>query len=176
MRIILCAFQPELKEAWDAVLRERALDFGPHSLETTVGDITGLTVDAVVSPANSAGYMRGGVDLAYTRFFGDRVERDLQAMIRELPGKTLPVGQALVVATGHERIPWLISAPTMTRPMLLDGPKPVREACRAAAFAALRRVFAVIAFPGMGTGTGGLPMPAAAMAMLDGIAEGLRGI
>ncbi len=174
MRVILCAFQPELKAAWDDALRAFGAAFGQHSLETAAGDITALTVDAVVSPANSAGHMRGGVDLAYTRFFGERVERDLQAMIRDLPGNTLPVGQALVVSTGHGRIPYLVSAPTMARPMRLDGPEPVFLACRAAMRAAVERNFALVAFPGMGTGTGGLSMPVAAKAMLEGIAEGLR--
>ncbi len=175
MRIILCAFQPELQTAWDDAARASCGLFPrKHSLETTTGDITALTADAVVSPANSAGCMRGGVDLAYTRFFGEQLEKNLQSRIRALPGNTLPVGRALVVPTGNGRIPHLISAPTMARPMRLDGPDPVRLACRAAAAAALRHDFAVVAFPGMGTGTGGLSLPVAAKAMLDGIAEGLQ--
>ena len=174
MRIILCAFQPELKAAWDQVLQGCGAHCTPgHSLETTAGDITALTVTAVVSPANSAGVMRGGVDLAYTLFFGEGLEHDLQARIQQLPGNTLPVGSALVIPTGHSRIPYLVSAPTMVRPMRLAGPDPVRLACRAATTAAMEQGFADLAFPGMGTGTGGLSMPVAALAMLEGIAEGL---
>lgn len=66
--------------------------------------------------------MRGGVDGVYTRVFGEGVESRLQAIIRTLPAEELPVGEALIVPTGHSGIPWLISAPTMRRPSVLhDG-------------------------------------------------------
>ena len=175
MRIILCAFDESLQKAWDAALAEVA---GPalragHTLETTLGDITRLNVTAVVSPANSYGYMRGGVDLAYARRFGPGLENNLRARIVALPQAMLPVGQALAVATGDTAIPWLISAPTMEQPMRLPGPEPVQAASRAAAAFALQQGYASVAFPGMGTGTGGLAPDAAAFAMLRGLCQGL---
>lgn len=54
------------------------------------GGITDLRVDTVVSPANSFGFMRGGVDGVYTRVFGEGVESRLQAIIRTLPAEELP--------------------------------------------------------------------------------------
>ena len=109
----------------------------------------------------------------YTRVFGEGVESRLQAIIRTLPAEELPVGEALIVPTGHTGIPWLISAPTMRRPSVLHDGDPVRRSARAAMRAGLEQAFASIAFPGMGTGTGRLPFDAAAKAMFDGMEEAL---
>lgn len=175
MRIVLCAFDRPLQEAW-------ASEFGPfrplleragHCVHITVGDITALRITAVVSPANSYGHMRGGVDHAYTRRFGPGLETALRKSIARLPGGLLPVGQALAVATGDGIIPWLISAPTMETPSRLADAEPVFMASRAAAGRALGEGFDSVAFPGMGTGVGGLNVEDAARAMLRGICRGL---
>ena len=111
MKCLLCDINASMREAWKRELVRR-----PElaaTCEILSGNITGLNADAVVSPANSFGFMRGGVDGVYTRVFGSGVEAGLQAIIRTLPSGELPVGEALVVPTGHGRIPWLISAPTM---------------------------------------------------------------
>ncbi len=171
MKCLLCDINPAMREAWEKELGRR-----PRLAEAcsvAAGDITGLRVDAVVSPANSFGSMRGGVDGVYTRVFGAGVETRLQGLIRALPGGELPVGEALIVPTRHPGIPWLISAPTMRRPSALRGGEPVMRAARAAMRAGLERAFASVAFPGMGTGTGGLPFDVAAGAMFDGMEEAL---
>ena len=171
MNCVLCDVSPLMCEAWSRELARR-----PELAQTcnvVSGDITGLSVDAVVSPANSFGFMRGGVDGVYTRVFGSGVEDGLRAIIRTLPSGELPVGEALTVPTGHGRIPWLISAPTMRTPSRLRDGTPVLLAARAACRAARERGFASVAFPGMGTGTGRLPFDAAAGAMFDGLAEAL---
>lgn len=177
MRIILCAFDEALQTAWEAALPLVAGDVinAGHSIEITRGDITNLSVAAVVSPANSHGYMRGGVDLAYTRYFGPGVEAALRAKIATLPGALLPVGEALAVPTNDSAIPFLVSAPTMETPRKLSGPEPVLLASKAAVLCALAEGYESLAFPGMGTGTGGLAVDAAAEAMLQGIREALVG-
>lgn len=169
MKCLLCDINASMREAWKRELVRR-----PElaaTCEILSGDITALNADAVVSPANSFGFMRGGVDGVYTRVFGSGVEAGLQAIIRTLPSGELPVGEALVVPTGHGRIPWLISAPTMRTPSRLRDGSPVLLATRAACRAARERGFASVAFPGMGTGTGRLPFDEAARAMFDGLAE-----
>ena len=160
MKCLLCDINPAMREAWEKELERRPRLAALCSV--VAGGITDLRVDAVVSPANSFGFMRGGVDGVYTRVFGEGVESRLQAIIRTLPAEELPVGEALIVPTGHSGIPWLISAPTMRRP-----------SARAAMRAGLEQAFASIAFPGMGTGTGRLPFDAAAKAMFDGMEEAL---
>jgi len=64
MRIILCSIDEPLAQAWDAYCGE--LD----GVEIHRGNILDLKVDAVVSPANSFGFMDGGIDMVYSRHFG----------------------------------------------------------------------------------------------------------
>lgn len=171
MKCLLCDINPAMRRAWEQVLPRwpRLMNV----CKVVPGDITELEVEAVVSPANSHGYMRGGVDAVYARVFGPGVEERLRALIAGLPGKELPVGQALAVPTGHSRIPWLISAPTMREPASECHDQPVCDATMAAMKVALEKGFAVIAFPGMGTGVGRLPVDDAARAMIRGIDEAL---
>ena len=46
------------------------------------GDILEGRCDAVVSPANSFGFMDGGIDLTYRRYFGLDLQSRVQAKIR----------------------------------------------------------------------------------------------
>lgn len=128
-------------------------------------------VDAIISPANSFGFMDGGVDLAYSRFFGTDLQDRLRSVIlREHDGE-LPVGQALILATEHPRIGYLVSAPTMRVPMDISDTTNVYLAFRAAlqmivlfnetAPAPIQRVLC----PGFGTGYGRMPAKRAALQM-----------
>ncbi len=168
MNIFLCAVDTQLALAWRRALPQT---FGPAAVQVVEGDILSLPVDAVVSPANSFGFMDGGLDALYTRFFGPQLQERLQGMIREQADGELLVGQALPVETGHARIPWCISAPTMRVPRRLESAEPAYLATRAAVRCALAAGVASMAIPGMGTGTGGLPSDSAARAMLRGIQD-----
>lgn len=176
MRIILCAFDDALKNAWDAAVAKffHVFQEAGHVVETTRGDITKLAVTAVVSPANSYGFMRGGVDLAYALRFGPSLEENVRKAIAASPQKLLSVGEALCIDTGDENIPYLISAPTMVRPMRLADAQPIVAASRAATLCALRNGYDSVAFPGMGTGTGGAASGEAARAMTQGIVSAIR--
>lgn len=168
MNIFLCAVDPRLARAWRQALPQT---FGPAVAQVVEGDILSLQADAVVSPANSFGFMDGGLDALYTRFFGPQLQERLQRMIREQADGELLVGQALPVETGHARIPWCISAPTMRVPRRLESAEPAYLATRAAVRCALAVGVESVAIPGMGTGTGGLPPESAARAMLRGIQD-----
>src|SRR5436190_24340994 len=82
-------------------------------VRVTRGDLISKAENCVVSPANSYGFMDGGIDAVYRDFFGPRVEQTVQEPIARRPERQLPVGASLVVRTGHERIPYMIFAPTM---------------------------------------------------------------
>ena len=168
MKIFLCAVDTRLARAWRQALPQ---EFGPAVVQVVEGDILSLPVDAVVSPANSFGFMDGGLDALYTRFFGPQLQERLQRMIRAQADGELLVGQALPVKTGHARIPWCISAPTMRVPRRLESAEAAYLATRAAVRCALAAGVASMAIPGMGTGTGGLPPESAARAMLRGIQD-----
>ena len=79
MEIVLCAVQPHLAAAW----RERIGADLSNCVRVVEGDILSLDVLAVVSPANSYGFMDGGLDALYTRCFGPQLQQRLQRMIRE---------------------------------------------------------------------------------------------
>jgi O-acetyl-ADP-ribose deacetylase (regulator of RNase III) len=63
--------------------------------------------------------MDGVIDLVYSNYFGWDLQERLQAILRKEYDGELPVGQAVIVETNHDRIPFLISAPTMRIPMFV---------------------------------------------------------
>jgi O-acetyl-ADP-ribose deacetylase (regulator of RNase III) len=81
-----------------------------------VDDPIDVTADAVVSPANSFGFMDGGIDAVYLYHFGAELQERVRASIGTKHAGELPVGMAVIVPTGNRDIPWCISAPTMRVP------------------------------------------------------------
>ena len=71
----------------------------------------------MVSPANSFGFMDGGIDALYLKHFGSQLQGQLQQAIQTRHHGELLVGAAEVIETGSKRIPYLIAAPTMRVPM-----------------------------------------------------------
>lgn len=124
MKCLLCDINPAMREAWEKELERRPRLAALCSV--VAGGITDLRVDAVVSPANRSVLCAAEWTASIPRFRGS-VESRLQAIIRTLPAKELPVGEALIVPTGYAGIPWLISAPTMHRPSVLHDGDPVRR-------------------------------------------------
>ena len=95
------------------------------------GDFFDLSTDCVVSPANSFGFMDGGLDLVISLQLGWQVQEKLQKQIQEKYNGELLVGQAELVETDYKDIPFCISAPTMRVPMILEGTPNVYLASRA---------------------------------------------
>lgn len=124
----------------------------------------GLAADAIVSPANSFGFMDGGVDLAYSEYFGWQVEHRVREEIKKLPFNELLIGQALVVDTDHLHVPKLICAPTMRVPMYIFDSIDVYLAARAAFKIAKDNDWHIL-MPGLGTGCGLVPVAIAAQRM-----------
>lgn len=144
----------EVVKAW-----ERAFADVP-AVVVSRGDIFEQKADAIVSPANSFGYMDGGIDLHYARYFGWEIETNLQTMLAGWHYGELPVGQAVILATGHASIPFLVSAPTMRVPMGIGDTVNVYLAFRAALIAVLAHdadndgPIRSLLVPGLGTGIG----------------------
>lgn len=139
------------------------------------GDILTLARVCVVSPANSYGFMDGGIDEQYTAFFGLRPQTELQEHIARRPDGELPVGSSIVVRTGHQRIPYMICAPTMITP----GPVPKQNAFYAMAavlnaMARNRESLTDVFCPGLCTGTGAVPPADAASEMAHAYAKWIR--
>lgn len=149
MELLLVAIDEDLALAW-----EDAFAAFPE-VRILEGDILALAENTIVSPANSYGFMDGGIDRLYTDFFGLRPQTEVQERIARRPEGLLPVGAAELVETGHARIPFMIAAPTMVSPDPVD---------RANAFFAMSAVLQTAAkhpslvrkvfCPGLATGTG----------------------
>ena len=173
MKIILTAVEESLAAMWD-----RFFD-GVNFVEVHKGSIFDVDCDAVVSPANSFGFMDGGIDLLYSEFFGWHVQDELQKLIRSNHHGELVVGNAEIVATNHDKIPYLIAAPTMRVPMILQpdsvnpylATKAVLNLVKHRLPSSMANLIQTIAFPGMGTGCGRVRPIICAHQMRSAIAE-----
>ena len=154
MKIILAYRESELGEAWNALFAEQA------DVSIVDSDITTIDCDAIVSPANSFGFMDGGLDLALSKRFGWKIEKRLRAAIAELPERELLIGRTIVLPTDDERVPWLISAPTMRVPMSFNIATSINAylAMKAILIAAKTHPkIESVAIPGLCTGVGKMP-------------------
>ena len=165
MRLVLVDRAPAVISA----LREA---FAPHPEVMVLCDsILAVAEGAVVSPANSYGYMDGGIDRAYVEAFGLDVEKRVQAAIDRQSNGMLPVGSALLVPSGHPRVPYLIVAPTM------ELPGPTTPAKVFFAMSALLNLITrhpeltQVCCPGLGTGVGGVLPEDAAKEMVAAYAK-----
>ena len=184
MKIILAAREPQLANAWEKFCGDLECVTVHH------GSILDLTCDAIVSPANSYGFMDGGLDALYTQRFGWKVQERLRELILDRHHGELLVGMAEIVETDDILLPFVIAAPTMRVPMVL-GAETVNP------FLAARAVFLLIqngvflsgehagqkisehietvAFPGLGTGVGRVSFPVCALQMRKAIDEFVLG-
>lgn len=111
-----------LVDASSAVVLALQEAFAAHQ-DVTVqhGDILTVAHGALVSPANSNGFMDGGIDQQYAAFFELVVQKRVLEAVRSRPEGHLPVGASVVVPTDHAKIPYLIVAPTMFAPGAVEA-------------------------------------------------------
>jgi len=124
------------------------------------GDITKIVCDAIVNPANSYGYMGGGVAGVIKRIGGIKIENEA---VSKAP---IPVGEAVATTAGCLPCKYVIHAPTMKQPAMRIGIDNVKSATKAALDCALKNGIKTIAMPGMGTGVGGVSKSDAAREMI----------
>lgn len=176
--LVLRDTNPDLVMAW----LDAFSDYGPWSVGS--GDILRQGADAIVSPANSYGFMDGGIDLAYRNHFGLGLQNRLQRLLEERHGGFLPVGEAVTLKTMNARIPLMIVAPTMERPMDVAGTENAYLAMRAV-LACLRAynagasergepVVRRVLVPGLATGIGGMRPDDCAAQMRRAVDEALE--
>ena len=124
-----------------------------------LGDITTISCDAVVNPANSLGYMGGGVAGALKRIGGGEIEQEAR---RHAP---IAIGTAVATTAGKLPCQYVIHAPTMQQPAMRINAANVQKATKAALDLGKKLGVKCIALPGMGTGVGGVAVEDAAVAM-----------
>ncbi|WP_407642611.1 macro domain-containing protein [Actinokineospora alba] len=157
--LVLCAVSDAMAQAWAAAAA------GRPEIHVHRGSIVDTGADAVVSPANSFGWMRGGIDAVYADTF-PAIEQRVRSAVLATHGGELPVGEALIVPTGAAAPAWLISAPTMREPSTVLPADTVHPYLAARAVfrlwregvlddgTAVRAAVRKIAMPGLGTGVG----------------------
>ena len=161
LELVLCAVDEPLARAWEAVAA------GRPGIRIHRGSVLDTQVQAVVSPANSYGWMRTGVDEVYAQVF-PAIEQTVRSGVLAFHGGELPVGEALIVPTGVPMPAWLISAPTLRQPgeqLPADTVHPYLAARGVFRLwqdglldegVLIREVVHSIGLPGLGTGVGGV--------------------
>jgi len=172
MKIILSGLAPKLLDAWTDFFSKE------ESVSIIEGDITKIECDAIVSPANSFGFMDGGLDHALSERFGWDLEKRLQKIIKELPEGELLVGQAMVLETNDSKVPFLISAPTMRVPTNFNIDTSVNAYLAMKAILIKAKAYdriSSVAIPGLCTGVGRMQPIIAARQMFQAYQEIILG-
>ena len=108
-----------------------------------LGDLPGLAIvdgplldgciaDAAIAPTNSYGCLDAGVDGAFARRFGRRLQRALQERIGLEFDAEMPVGQAIVLPTGDFSLPYVVAAPATQFPGVISTEPLIYRALTAA--------------------------------------------
>lgn len=160
-KIIFCDNNPDVIDSLNRVFSDKS------NVNFITGDILNYARGTLFSPANSSGFMDGGVDHDYVRFFGLGLQKKVHLAVNRRAEGYLPVGAAALIETGHELIPRLILAPTMSEPSVIPAYNIFRS------FRAALKMFhelnlnGDIYTPGFGTGVGGVDPEDAAKMMYE---------
>ena len=127
----------------------KVLTFENHEIILAMGDITEIVVDAIVNASNPRLKLGAGVSEAISSKAGPGLQAELQTIAKK---KTIVSGDAVI--TGSHQMStcqYIIHAATV------DGTaETIRRAFRNCLKLCLERKIESVAFPALGTGTGGL--------------------
>src|ERR1700688_2938173 len=116
------------------------------------GDLTDMDTDAIVNAANNDLQLGGGVAGAIRRKGGEAIQKECDAI------GSIPVGGAAITGGGNLRARFVIHAASMQL-----GGETTAQALRSSTAHALRiaaeQGLRSIAFPAVGTGIAGFPIP-----------------
>lgn len=177
MKLYLRDRNTGMGQAWHEFFKDE------KDVNITVGNIFDegpwLDAEAIVSPANSFGFMDGGIDFVYSTFFGWNVSEMLREELWTKHNGELLVGQAEIVdmrktiSTDKRilervaRMPYMISAPTMRVPMNVSHTVNAYLAFVAALRIAKKNNINSILCPGLATSIGEMPYRTAACQMYE---------
>lgn len=133
MFINLVDLNKELTEYWKLMFSD------VPNIKVYHDNIINIKSDCLVSPANSFGFMDGGIDKAISYNIGNDIINKVQNIIKNKYYGELLVGQAELVKTGNIEYPYLIVAPTMRVPFDIRNTMNV-YLCASAIFKLLKRL------------------------------------
>lgn len=138
-----------------------------EKIELLQGDLTEMDADAIVNAANNDLQLGGGVAGAIRRKGGDAIQRECNDI------GSIPVGGAAITTGGKLRARFVIHAASMQL-----GGETTAHGLRSSTAHSLRiaaeKGLRTIAFPAVGTGIAGFPVPECARIMLHEVAEHLK--
>ena len=172
LQIKLVHVSSDLGAAWKNDFEEE------NNITVIDANITTVSCDAIVSPANSFGFMDGGLDYALSERFGWHLQETLQEQIKNLDERELLIGKSITLETGDTQVPYLISAPTMRVPMSFNIATSVNAylAMKAILIACLKnKHIKTVAIPGLCTGCGRMPAHIASHQMFLAFDEVING-
>lgn len=165
MRIVIVTLEDKYHKVISTVFPEAVVLTGSI---TDVGKHLPAGPLFYVSPANSLGFMDGGIDRVFSRIMFPGIDRAVKETIK-VYGKTnksgqryLPIGSAVIVETGSPArggYPvYLVSAPTMLLPQNVSNTRNAFESTLASLSVVSRErvANATLVFPLMCTGFGGM--------------------
>ncbi len=148
---------------------------GQATLELVQGDITQQHVDAVVNAANPSLMGGGGVDGAIHRAGGPAILEECKRIVRTLPDRRLPPGEAVLTSGGRLPARYVIHT---VGPVWRGGTEGEDEVLARAYRSSLRLArehgLRSVAFPSISTGAYGFPKARAASVALRTVVEFLR--
>src|SRR5271169_416404 len=136
-------------------------------IEILQGDLVAMDTDAIVNAANNDLQLGGGVAGAIRRCGGPQIQKECDEI------GPVPIGGAAITTGGNLRARYVIHAASMQL-----GGETTARALRSSTAHALRigaeQGLRSIAFPAVGTGIAGFPVPECARIMLREVVEHLK--
>lgn len=123
----------------------------PIEMKLVRGDLTVQQVDAIVNSVNNDLLLGGGVSGAISRVAGPGVQEECHKV------GTVPLGTAVATSAGNLAAKWIIHAAVNPLGLWADA-KSVRTAVKNVLKKADELGVQRMAFPALGTGTGGFPV------------------
>jgi O-acetyl-ADP-ribose deacetylase (regulator of RNase III) len=135
------------------------------------GDITGLTVDAIVNAANSSLLGGGGVDGAIHRVGGPEILAECRELRRTQYPDGLPAGQAVATTAGRLNARWVIHTVGPVWAKKTDRSAVLRSCYVESLRVAAELGATSIAVPAISTGLYRWPLDDAARIALDAVRD-----
>lgn len=132
------------------------------------GDITDAEVDAVVNAANTRLQLGAGVAGAIRRKGGPSIQQECDAI------GPISLGEAAITTGGQLKARYVIHAASMHLGGLTSEAS-LRDATANSLKRAVEKQLTSIAFPAIGTGVAGFPLPRCAQVMLEEVKKHLNG-
>lgn len=150
--------------------RKKIFQVSHHTIWTTVGDITELSVDIIVNAANSTLLGGGGVDGAIHKKGGNQIIKACRELRNSQYPEGLPTGKAVITPGGNLQAEYVIhTVGPIWNGDRISCKKLLAEAYRNSLALAIENQALSIAFPAISTGIYNYPKEYAAIDSLEAL-------